>query len=61
MSIKDFKVDFDAQAGLLLGQVKADETTDDNAQAKAYGACGFGTGCAGGGGQCGFGVRCAGG
>ena len=31
MSIKDFKVDFDAQAGLLLGQVKADETTDDNA------------------------------
>ena len=60
MSIKDFKVDFDAQAGLALGEHKAAEKTDD-AQSKAYGACGFGTGCAGGGGQCGFGVRCAGG
>lgn len=57
MSIKDFTADFDARAGLALGECKA----DDSAQAKAQGRCGFGAGCAGGGGQCGFGAGCAGG
>ena len=57
MSIKDFKIDFDAQKSLALGEYKADE----NIQAKAQGMCGTGLQCAGGGGQCGFGVRCTGG
>lgn len=48
MSIKDFAVEFDAQAGLMLGQVTVDETTDDNAQSKAQGMCGTGYRCAGG-------------
>ena len=61
MSIKDFAVaTFNSKAGLALGEYKTNNTTDDT-QSKAHGACGFGTGCAGGGGQCGFGVRCAGG
>lgn len=61
MSIKDFAVEFDAQAGLMLGQTVADETTDDNAQSKAQGMCGTGYRCTGGGGMCGTGYRCAGG
>ena len=61
MSIKDFAVEFDAQAGLMLGQVTVDETTDDNAQSKVQGMCGTGYRCTGGGGQCGVGYRCAGG
>lgn len=60
MSIKDFAVEFDAQAGLMLGQVKADETTDDNAQSKACGRCSYGSECSGGGGMCSYGSRCGG-
>ena len=59
MSIKDFKIDFDSKTGLMLGECKND--TNDAAQSKAHGACGYGIGCAGGGGQCGYGLRCAGG
>lgn len=57
MSIKDFAADFDARAGLALGEYKA----DDSAQAKAHGMCGGGLNCAGGGGQCGGGLNCTGG
>ena len=59
MSIKDFAADFDPKTSLALGECKVEDATQT--QSKAQGACGFGVGCAGGGGQCGFGVRCAGG
>lgn len=57
MSIKDFKLSaVDASAGLSLGEY-ADKIVDS----KAYGYCGGGVQCAGGGGMCGGGVNCAGG
>lgn len=31
-----------------------------NVESKAYGKCGMGMGCSGGGGQCGMGMRCGG-
>ena len=46
MSIKDFTFDFAAQANLMLGEYKVD--TNDDAQSKAQGACGYGIRCAGG-------------
>ncbi|MBR1646514.1 MAG: hypothetical protein IJ685_07025 [Selenomonadaceae bacterium] len=61
MSIKDFTVDFDANAGLMLGEIQSDESTDNNAQSKALGMCGSGWNCAGGGGQCSSGWNCTGG
>ena len=56
MTIKDFVADFDAKSGLTFGEYKADD-----AQAKAYGMCGSGYNCSGGGGQCGASYECAGG
>ena len=59
MSITDFKISaIDSSKGLSLGEYA---TNSENVKAKAYGNCGFGAGCAGGGGQCGFGSGCAGG
>lgn len=57
MSIKDFAVAFDVKAGLALGEYK----TNDTIQAKAYGMCGSGYSCSGGGGQCGSSYECTGG
>ena len=57
MSIKDFKISaIDSSKGLSLGQYKISSSENS----KAYGACGFNSNCAGGGGKCGFNSSCAG-
>ena len=57
MSIKDLKISaLDASKGLTIG-----EYNNITAKVQAYGQCGAGLNCAGGGGQCGAGLNCAGG
>ena len=57
MKLSDFDVSNTIATSLVMGVV----AVTDCEYSKAYGVCGLGTNCSGGGGQCGLGTNCSGG